>query len=188
MKRCYLLFLMACLLAFSACGNGPGTPASGETPAAASSQAPTATPTPDFSGTDLTGRWHVLEVIDSNGFPVGEAQKQVLGADFTLELLPGGVYFVYAADGRALGQGIYSVTLNALTLTAQGSETVYEIIDADTLRIAEPDGSITVMKREAEEADEIIDDGSGNTQTPDDDTNGDTADGGDDIEDEDSGF
>lgn len=187
MKKYYLFFLMAFVLALSACGNGPDA-ASVETPAAPPSPAPTATPTPDFSGTDLTGRWRVLEVVDSNGFSVGEAQKQALGADFTLELLPGGVYFVYAADGRALGQGAYSVTLNSLTLTAQGSETVYEIIDAQTLRIAEPDGSITVMKREAEEADEIIDDGTDNTGSPDDAEDGGVPDGGDDIEDEDSGF
>jgi protein involved in sex pheromone biosynthesis len=153
MKRCIVLVLTALVLLFSACTNGSQAPSSGETGTVQSEiSAPTATPTPDFAGTDFSGRWYVFEIIDSNGMPVSDVDKQNLGGGFILELLANGTYFVYGSDGKVLGQGAYSVTLNQLTLTAQGSSTVYEIADADTLRITQTDTSITVMKREAVES------------------------------------
>ncbi len=152
MKRCFMLFLTVLVLLLSACGNGNQSPPPGESETAPSeSPSPTATPTPDFAGTDFSGRWYVSEIIDSNGLPVSDAEKQNLGAGFILELLANGTYFVYGADGKVWGQGAYSVAMNQLTLTAQSLSTVYEIADADTLRITEPDTSITVMKREAKE-------------------------------------
>jgi hypothetical protein len=165
MKRCLVLFLTVLVLLFSACGDGNQSPSSGEPGAEQSGiPAPTATPIPDFAGTDFSGRWHVSEVIDSNGLPVSDAEKQTLGAGFILELLTNGTYFVYGADGKVLGQGAYSVMLNQLTLTAQGASTVYEITDADTLRITQTDTSITVMKREAVEPLEEGDAATGETE------------------------
>ena len=152
MKRSFVLFLTVLVLLLSACGNGNQAPPPVESEAAPSEPpSPTATPTPDFAGTDFSGRWYVSEIIDSNGLPVSDAEKQILGAGFILELLANGTYFVYGTDGKVWGQGTYSVAMNQLTLTAQSLSTVYEIADADTLRITEPDTSITVMKREAKE-------------------------------------
>ncbi len=155
MKRFVVSFLLAFVLLLGACGNESGHAV---TPTTVSEQpkAPTATPTPDFSGTDFSGHWYVFELIDSNGMPVTEAELQNLGAGFTLELLPSGTYFVYHQDGKVLGQGTYSVALNQLILSANGTDTVYEIADADTLRMTQPDTSITVMKKKADdEGDDI---------------------------------
>ena len=170
MKKLVVMILLALVLISSACAKGDGETV---TPSATveQSEAPTATatPTPDFSGTDFSGNWHVSEIIDSNGMAVTDAEKQNLGAGFILELLPDGTYFVYNQDGKVLGQGTYSVALNQLILTANSAETAYEIVDADTLRIIQPDTSITIMKREVIEAAE------GEDQIPEDDT-GDTGD------------
>lgn len=170
MKKLVVMILLALVLISSACAKGDGETV---TPSATveQSEAPTATatPTPDFSGTDFSGNWHVSEIIDSNGMAVTDAEKQNLGAGFILELLPDSTYFVYNQDGKVLGQGTYSVALNQLILTANSAETAYEIVDADTLRIIQPDTSITVMKREVIEAAE------GEDQIPEDDT-GDTGD------------
>lgn len=165
MKKLVVMILLALVLISSACANGDGetvTPSA----MAGQSEAPTATatPTPDFSGTDFSGNWHVSEIIDSNGMTVTDAEKQNLGAGFILELLPDGTYFVYNQDGKVLGQGTYSVALNQLILTANSAETDYEIVDADTLRIIQPDTSITIMKREVIEAAE------GEDQIPEDET------------------
>jgi len=145
MKKIWLLLLVFSFL-LSACVSGGDTSAPPpETPA------PTQTPAPtpvDFSGTDFSGRWRVSDVIDSNGTPAGDAMKRELGAGFTLELLSGGTYFVYDEDGQALGQGTYAVAQNELRLTAGDAGTVYEIVDADTLRATSSDGSVTVMKRD----------------------------------------
>jgi hypothetical protein len=144
-RRMILIFLALLLLTVvSACGNNINTAA---TPVAT----PTPTPIPDFSDTDFSDRWYVAEIIDSNGVSLSETEKQDLGAGFTLELLPSGTYFVYDENGQALGQGDYSVTMGQLTLTAQDAQTVYEIVDADTLRITQPDASVTVMKRETKD-------------------------------------
>lgn len=155
MKKIVVMFLMALVLFSSACTNGNGKAAMPSS-SPGQSEAPTATetPTPDFSGTDFSGSWHVSEIIDSNGLPINEAEMQSLGAGFTLELLPNGTYFVYNSDGKALGQGTYSVSLDKLLLAANGIESAYEIIDADTLRIIQPDTSITIMKRDIVETTE----------------------------------
>jgi hypothetical protein len=144
MKRILLVCLAVALLALNACGGG-GDTAPTVTPAP--SITPSPTPAPDFSGTDFSGRWHVSAVIDSNGAPLSDSEKEELGAGFTLELLPGGSYFVYDEDGKVLGQGEYAVAQSRLALTAENTETVYEIVDRDTLHITQPDGSVTVMKR-----------------------------------------
>ena len=147
MKKILILCLAAALLALSACGGGGDTAPTATPPPSAT---PVPTPVPDFSGTDFSGRWHVAEVIDSNGAALSDEEKEELGADFILELLPGESYFVYDADGKALGQGAYAVAQDSLTLKAEDSKTVYEIADADTLRAAQPDGSVTEMKRDTE--------------------------------------
>ena len=154
MKRCFVLFLMLAILLLSACKADSQIQPSGAAESAGEIPSPTATPTPDFASTDFSGRWYVSDIIDSNGMSVSDAEKQTLDAGFILELLPTGTYFVYGADGKALGQGTYSIALNQLTLTALGIQTVYEIIDAETLRITQPDTSVTIMKREAVEAPE----------------------------------
>jgi len=143
-KNMLIVCLAAGLLVLTACG-GIGDTLSAATPAPDT----TVTPSPfiDFSGTDFSGRWRVSDVIDSTDAAVDDEQKEELGAGFTLELLPGGAYFVYDAAGKALGQGEYAVSSARLTLTADDAETVYEIVDCDTLRITEPDSSVTVMKR-----------------------------------------
>lgn len=147
MKKILILCLAAALLALSACGGGGDTaPTATPTP----SVTPSPTPAPDFSGTDFSGRWHVSEIIDSNGTALSDGEKEELGTAFTLELLSGGSYFVYDDDGKALGQGAYAVTQDRLTLKAGDNDTVYEIVDADTLRVTQPDGSVTVMKRDAD--------------------------------------
>ena len=174
MKKLVVMILLALVLISSACANGDGETV---TPSATveQSEAPTATatPTPDFSGTDFSGNWHVSEIIDSNGMTVADAEKQNLGAGFILELLPDGTYFVYNQDGKVLGQGTYSVALNQLILTANSAETAYEIVDADTLRIIQPDTSITIMKRE------VIETAEGEDQIPEDDTGNAEGDSGD---------
>lgn len=146
-----MLLLTVLVLLFSACGNGNQAPPGETETVPGDNPSPTATPTPDFAGTDFSGRWHVSEIIDSNGLPVSDAEKQNMGAGFILELIANGSYFVYGDDGKLMGQGTFSIALNQLTLAAQGSQTVYEIIDADTLRITQPDTSITTMKREPKE-------------------------------------
>lgn len=147
MKKIWILCLAFALLALSACGSGSDT-ASAFTPEPTLTPSPT--PAPDFSGTDFSGRWYVHEIIDSNGKSLSDAEMQDLDAGFTLELIPGGAYFVYDEGGRVLGQGDYAVTLDRLALRAGKNETVYEIVDGDTLRAIQPDGSITVMKRMTE--------------------------------------
>lgn len=151
MKKIFILFFVLLLLLLSACGTErdiPQTPA--DTAAQSNTPAPTATPAPDFTKTDFSGRWAVSDVIDSEGIPISDAEKQDIGAGFMLELLPGGTYFVYDENGQVLGQGAYGVALNQLTLTAQGAQTVYEIVDTETLRSTQTDTSVTVMKREAD--------------------------------------
>ena len=130
----------------------PESPA--PTPVAESAPTPVPTPVPDFSGTDFSGDWVVAEVLDSSGAPVAGEVLASLNADFMLELLTDGVYFVYDAAGAVLGQGSYVVEKNLLTLTAGEAHTVYTIVDADTLHCVAGDDSITVMTRLPEETPE----------------------------------
>jgi len=148
-KKCLALLLALLISAalFAACSdNEPAeTAPPSETPSA--SPSPSEPPPPDFSETDFTGNWVVSKLTDSEGAEVGESERKELKADFTMELLKDGLYFVYDTDSKVLGQGSYSVVLNKLTLTAGDKETVYEIKDKDTLVITAEDGSVTTMSR-----------------------------------------
>jgi len=171
MKRIALAILIALLLVCGACAGEeaaqqtlpePTTEAAAAAPTGAPTKTPAPTPTPtpppDFSGTDLSGVWVVSAVIDSMGETVSETQLQALGADFSMELLAGGSYFVYDEVGAALGQGTYEVELNVLTLTAAGATTIYEIQDEGTLHCTNADQSITVMNKRVEAVDDENDD------------------------------
>lgn len=135
-------------------GQTPGEDASGQTPESTPTQTPVKTQTPDFSDVDLTGKWHVAQIIDSNGEAVSESEMKSLSPDFILELLENDMYFVYDKDGETLGQGGYSIELNQLTLTAAEQQTVYEVRDKDTLWCVSPDKSVTVMTRVSDEPEE----------------------------------
>jgi hypothetical protein len=137
MKRyLFAILLIATAAAFSACASAA------ETLGGASGS--------DFSGADFTGTWYVSEVLTPGGKTVDSSEMQLMGAGLTLELLEGGVYFVYGSDGEVLGQGQYSVTADVLTCTAGSQQTTYHIQDADTLRSISDDKSITVMARQPE--------------------------------------
>jgi|GEM_PF-3270456 len=130
----------------------------------ATTPAPSATTEPDFSDTDFSGHWAVSAVYDSAGDTVSESKMKSLGG-FTLELLTDGTYFVYDESGAVLGQGSYTVNKNVMALSAGGVQTIYTVMDKDTLRGAATDGSVTVLTRQPEET-PAIDDG----DQPDDDT------------------
>ena len=173
MKRCLLVLFIVLLLLVGACANTSTTDeTSADTSVTTPESTPTPTPTPDFSGTDFSSMWYVAELIDSQGNAVSKDEMQNMGADVTLELLADGAYFVYDKDGAVLGQGVYSVTLNQLVLTAASEETVYEIQDEDTFRCTLTDSSITIMKRskESEDADTVIDDSADTIDNDDEDT------------------
>jgi hypothetical protein len=143
MKRCcvILLVLVITIALFSACANN-------ETPEATPSETQTPEPTPrDFSGVDLTGVWSVSQVLDSLGVPVGEYRLKEIGADYTIELLDGGMYIICDAEGKEIGQGEYGVVQDRLTFSAGGGETVYAIQDENTIQCTADDGSVTVMTR-----------------------------------------
>lgn len=122
-----------------------GTPT--KTPEATPTPTPEPTPVPDFAGVDFTGKWHVTQIIDSNGETVTESEMQSLDPGYILELLKDGVYFVYDKNDEILGQGDYAIELNLLTLTAAEQQTVYEVRDKDTLWCESSDKSVTVMTR-----------------------------------------
>ena len=144
-SRAILLVLVVLTALLAACTDG-GTPDTSATPKATPTI--TSTPTvPDYSGVDFSGIWAVSALYDSSGATVAEDKLAEAGADFSLELLDGGTYFLYDADGKPLGQGQYSVELEEMILTAGGQKTTYDIEDADTLRCTAQDGSVTVMKR-----------------------------------------
>lgn len=131
---------------FAACTNNntsEPTPSGSETPAL--------TPV-DFSGADLTGVWGVSQVLDSLGAPVGEDRLKEIGADYTIELLGGGMYIICDAEGKEIGQGEYSVVQDELIFSAGGGETVYTIRDENTIECAASDGSVTVMTRRCPDA------------------------------------
>ncbi len=178
MKRYLIILVAALVLVLSAC-SGAGevletlptdSPAIAE---ATPEQTPTPTTPPDYAGIDFSGSWYVDQLIDSNGDTVSQGEMQGLGSDFTLELLPEGTYFVYNAKDAVLGQGIYTVAQNLLTLTAGESQTVYEIQDENTLQSKQADNSVTVMKRVM--ADPAEDDP--DSDTPEETTGEDTANG-----------
>lgn len=111
----------------------------------------------DFSGVDFSGKWCVSEIHFPGGKPLSSSELQLMEANFTLELLGGGVYFVYGADGAVLGQGQYSVSGSVLTCTAGEEQTEYQILDENTLRTVSEDKSATVMSRQPEPSPAITD-------------------------------
>lgn len=143
MKRCcaVLLVLVIAAAMFSACANNKNT----ETTPPVSQASQTAPP--DFSGMDLTGVWGVSQVLDSLGVPAGEDRLKEIGANYTIELLGGGMYIICDAEGKEIGQGEYSVTQDRLIFSASGGETVYTIRDENTIQCTANDGSVTVMTR-----------------------------------------
>ena len=131
---------------------------------------------PDFSQSDFSGTWSVADVIGPDGKSLSDEEFARLSADFTLEFLSGGDYFVYDSGGVVMGQGTYEVRLNLLTCRAGDQETVYLIIDENTLHCTAADNSITVMQRcpdapvEDIDEEEPEDDEDIETDVPDEDT------------------
>lgn len=141
-KYCaFLLALVVFTALFSACANnnGPGAAPSG-------SQAQETAP-PDFSGVDFAGVWGISQVLDSFGNTVSEDKLREVGADYTIELLAGGMYIISSAEGKEIGQGQYSISNDRLTFSASGGETVYTIRDENTIQCTAEDGSVTIMTR-----------------------------------------
>jgi hypothetical protein len=146
MKRCCMVLLAVVMVTalFAAC-------AKNETPEVTPSEPQTSEPAPpDFSGIDFTGVWSISQVLDSLGVPVSEDKLKDIGADYTIELLDGGMYIIYSAEGKEVGQGEYSVAQDKLIFRAGGGETVYTIQDDNTIMCTAQDGSVTVMTRLAD--------------------------------------
>jgi hypothetical protein len=151
-----ILFIMTAVafISLSACGSAAGTMNQDVSAPSASAEA------------DVKGRWYVSEVLAPDGTPATAEEMTQMGAGYTLELLDGGVYFVYGADGGALGQGQYIVSSGKLTCTVGEMEIVFNSEQAGTLRSRAEDGSVTVMARSTEQDIEgpgnsdVIDEGS----------------------------
>ncbi len=162
MKHAFLIIMsLMAIMGLAGCSDSDRQGEPIQTPTPTPEQTPAPTPPSDFSGADFSGDWVVSAVFDSTGAPVTGDALSALEADFLLELLEGGIYFVYDAAGGVLGQGTYSVEMNLLTLTAGDVQTVYIIVDADTLHSTAGDDSITVMSRlpkEEPEEEELLQD------------------------------
>lgn len=168
MKKVHLIIAVLFLALFTACGTGSpdGDDASSVPPEPVQTQAitptptptPVPTPTPDFSDADLTGTWAVSGIISPDGTKLDDAKLEQFDTDFILELSSKNAYFVYDEEGNVKGQGSYSVSQNRLTLSAEGMETVYIIIDENTLHGMALDDSVTVMTRCPDETDDTDDD------------------------------
>ena len=143
--RAILLVLVVLTAQLAACTD-KGTPEASAIPQNTPTMTPTST-VPDYSGVDFSGIWTVAALYDSAGTAVDEDKLAEAGANFSLELLDGGTYFLYDADGKPIGQGQYSVEHDELVLTAGSQQTSYIIEDENTLRCTAQDGSATVMKR-----------------------------------------
>jgi hypothetical protein len=161
-KYCLTILSVILIIMFSACGSSGA-----KTQAAASAS--------DFSATDFKGTWCVSEVLTPAGKAVDSSTMLQMGSGFKLELIDKGVYFVYGTDGSVMGQGQYTITGNILTLTAGSVKTVYQIIDAGTLRSVSEDKSVTVMAKQPEaspaasENDAVDSDNPSDTDAPEDD-------------------
>lgn len=143
-KLMIAVMILAALLSGCARTDGDNTPETGGSPA----DKPGGTEAlPDFSQTDFSGTWFVSGVIGPGGDRLSDEEFARLSAEFTLELLSGGVYFVYDSGGTVMGQGTYEVALNLLTCRAGDQETVYLIIDEKTLHCTAADDSVTIMER-----------------------------------------
>ncbi len=151
MKYLFSIILILFTVIFAACGLPEENKTEQTIPPVPSPEqtisTPSPTPPPDFSNTDFTGRWNVTGVIAPDGNPLNESEFSQLDTDFYVEILKDGVYLVYDIDGQVLGQGKYSVSTNILTLSAGGMETVYVILDENTLHCLSADDSVTVMTR-----------------------------------------
>ena len=153
MKRAFLMILVLCLLAAMAgCGDGKQT----ESPTQTATPAPGASSSSalDYAAADFSGHWAVSELYDAAGNKVTGSAFEALDTGFMLELLADGKYFVYDPEGAVLGQGTYAVSGDELTLTAGSAQTVYAIVDENTLRTTATDTSVTVMIRQVEEPQE----------------------------------
>jgi hypothetical protein len=118
------------------------------------------------------------------GKPLDAGEMQLMGAGITLELLNNGVYFVYGTDGTVLGQGQYSVAGGVLTCTAGEEQTVYQIVDENTLRSVSADNSVTIMSKQPELSPSIAGEDSPDRDVIDDGTDQDLPEGGDIIDSE----
>ena len=164
MKKSFIIFLCTAFLMAALAGCAPAVPkesAPASTPAVTKTAppAPSQPPAPDFSGTSFTGNWIVSKVTASDGTPASENEIKQIGADFTLEILKDGIYFVYNAKGKVLGQGKYVVEKDAMTMTAGDKTTVYKILDGNTMQSAAVDGSITTMSKNKAQPEDAEDDG-----------------------------
>lgn len=150
MKRCCALLLVMVMVTamFAACTND-GNPETKPPETQESETAP-----PDFSGADFTGTWGVSQVLDSLGAPVSQDKLKAIGADYTIELLDGGLYIICDAQGKVIGQGNYSVVQDRLVFSAGGGETVYTISDENTIQCEASDGSVTIMTRRCNDTEE----------------------------------
>ncbi|NLT98653.1 MAG: hypothetical protein GXW96_10985 [Christensenellaceae bacterium] len=144
MRRIIAVISALCAMALlAACGAQSNTrPAAGESPSAPPSAEA------DYTGTDFSGHWAVSQAFDSEGAEVSADRLAELG--FMLELLPDGTYFVYDAKGEVLGPGSYKVEKDIMILEAKGVQTIYTVIDANTLRGATADGCVTILTRQPE--------------------------------------
>lgn len=158
MRKSIAIILMLCVTAaFAGCGQQTnGTVPQGQTaPSASATQA-------DYTNTDFSGHWAVTAVYDQAGNAISSDKISELGS-FTLELLTDGTYFVYDASGAVLGQGSYLVNKDVMTLSAGGVQTLYTVMDKDTLRGAAADGSVTVLVRQPEETPAVDEEEPGET-------------------------
>ncbi len=158
-RSCAILLVLVMLTALLASCTDGGTPAGGTPGATATPQ-----PTPiSYTGADFSGKWAVSALYDSSGKALSADEIAQAGANFSLELLEDGLYFVYDAQGAPIGQGTYSVSQQELTFSASGAQTVYAIESIDTLRCEAEDGSVTVMARVAEPEEELMEPEGGDT-------------------------
>jgi hypothetical protein len=138
-KLISVILIFATLAGLSACAGAEG---------AMNPNAPGSSP---LSEADMAGSWYVSQVLAPDGTPATSEEMERLGAGFTLELLKDGIYFIYDATGKALGQGQYSISSGTLTCTVGEMELVYTIVDPATLRGRAVDGSVTILARKPEE-------------------------------------
>jgi hypothetical protein len=156
MKRCCaFLFVLAMLgaLLVACTGKTDETPKNTPTPTVADIPTPVITTPPDMEYFNFVGNWIVSAVTDSNGNALSAEQLSQMNADITLELSKDGTYFIYDKNGAPLGQGRYRVNQDKMVLSAGGLETIYTIMDADTLQCTAEDGSITIMSRSVADED-----------------------------------
>jgi hypothetical protein len=132
------IMILTALVTLSACGGAADT----LNPNVSSSVAPDA---------NIAGSWCVSQLLAPDGTPATTEEMQGMGAGFSLELLQGGTYIVYDANGKALGQGQYAIKDDRLTCTVGETELVYTIESSGTLKSRAADGSVTILARSPEQ-------------------------------------